>query len=289
MNPDLLASRGCGSHRVRYTAGSPGQCVADLRDSLHRVGSGGLTLEVASRKSIWIWMGGGHSGGYFNPGFYPRTGISMLPVAVASVLLFVSGVWWTASVLLARYWDRHFETPGRHAERLQEREKPRDRVSSFVGTVMIYVPSVVTIGLALDGFLDARVIFYARGWSWSLPEASALQLFGAILVFVALPLFTSTVYLIEKHADSKLPKERVLVQGGPYAYVRHPMHLAAFLLGIGWVLLAQNFAALVLLFLLEGVFIARKEEPKLVETYGDAYRVYQRRTGFFLPRWRRFA
>lgn len=213
----------------------------------------------------------------------------MLPVAVASVLLFVSGVWWTASVLLARFWERHFETPGRHAERLQERERPRDCVSSFVGSVMMGVPSVVTLGLALDGFLDARVIFYARGWSWSLPEAAALQLFGAILVFVALPLFTSSVYLIEKYAYSRLPKERVLVQGGPYAHIRHPMHLAALLLGIGWVLLAQNFAALVLLITLEGVIIARKEEVELVETYGDAYRVYQRRTGFFLPRWRKFA
>jgi protein-S-isoprenylcysteine O-methyltransferase Ste14 len=213
----------------------------------------------------------------------------MLPVDVASVLLFVSGVWWTASVLLARYWERHFETPGRRAERLQERKRPRDRVSSFVGAVMMSIPSVVTLGLALDGFLDARVIFYARGWSWSLPEAAALQLLGAILVFVALPLFTSSVYLIEKYAYSKLPKERVLVQGGPYAHIRHPMHLAAFLMGIGWVLLAQNFAALVLLFLLEGVIVAREEEPELVETYGDAYRAYQRRTGFFLPRWRKIS
>ena len=213
----------------------------------------------------------------------------MLPVAVASVLLFVSGVWWTASVLLARSWERHFETPGRHAERLQERERPRDRVSSFVGAVMMGIPSVVTLGLALDGLLDARVIFYASGWSWSLPEAAALQLVGVISVFTALPLFTSSTYLIEKHVYSRLPEERVLIQGGPYAHVRHPMHLAAFLLGIGWVLLAQNFAALVLLFLLEGVVVARKEEAELVETYGDAYRVYQRRTGFFLPRWRKSA
>ena len=213
----------------------------------------------------------------------------MLSVDVASVLLFVSGVWWTVSALLALFWERYFETPGRHAERLQERKRPRDRVSSFVGAVMMSIPSVVTLGLALDGFLDARVIFYARGWSWSLPEAAALQLFGAILVFVALPLLTSSVYLTEKYVYSKLPKERILIQGGPYAHIRHPMHLAAFLLGIGWVLLAQNFAALVLLFLLEGVVVARKEEPKLVEIYGDAYRVYQRRTGFFLPRWRKFS
>jgi protein-S-isoprenylcysteine O-methyltransferase Ste14 len=213
----------------------------------------------------------------------------MLPIAVASVLLFVSGIWWTATALLASYWERSLETRSRNAERLKEREEPGDRVSSIVGGVMISIPSVVTLGLALDGFLDSRIIFYARGWSWSLPGATALQLIGAISVFIALPLFTSSVYLIEKHVYSRLPKDRVLVQGGPYAHIRHPMHLAALLLGIGWVLLAQNFVALVLLFLLEGVIVARKEEVELVETYGDVYRAYQRRTGFFLPRWRKSA
>lgn len=209
----------------------------------------------------------------------------MLAVAVASVLLLVSGVWWTASILLALYWDRRFETPGRNSQRLQERKKGRDRVPSVVGAIMFSIPSVVTIGLALDGLAEARVIFYAPGWSWFLPEAEALQLLGAVFVFVALPVLTSTTYVIEKHVYSRLPSERVLIERGPYAHIRHPMHLAAFLLGIGWVLLAQNFAALVLLFLLEGVVIARKEEAELIETYGDAYRAYQRRTGFFLPRW----
>lgn len=210
----------------------------------------------------------------------------MLPVTVASVLLFVSGVWWTASILLSLVWERRFETPGRRAERIGERAGPRDR-ASIVGAVMFSIPTVVTLGLALDGLSAARVIFYASGWSWFLPEAAAFQLFGAILMFVALPLFMWTTYLIEKHVYSRLPSERVLIQQGPYAHIRHPMHLAAFLLGVGWVLLAQNFVALILLFLLDGIVRARKEETELVETYGDAYRAYQRRTGFFLPRWRK--
>jgi protein-S-isoprenylcysteine O-methyltransferase Ste14 len=212
----------------------------------------------------------------------------MLPMAVASVLLFVSGVWWTVSILLSLFWERHFETPGRHAERIREREGPRDR-ASVVGAVMFSIPTIVILGLALDGLSGARVIFYASGWSWVIPEAAMLQALGAILVFVALPLFTSTAYLIERHVYSRLPTERGLIQRGPYALIRHPMHLVAFLLGIGWVLLAQNFVALLVLFLLEGVIFARKEEAELVETYGDAYRAYQRRTGFFFPRWRKAA
>ncbi len=210
----------------------------------------------------------------------------MLPVAVASLLLCVSGMWWTASILLSVFWEHHFETPGRQAERTREREGAQDR-SSIVGAIIFSIPTVATFGLGLDGLSGASVIFYASGWSWFLPEAAAFQVLGAVLVFVALPLFTWTVYLIERYVYSRLPSERVLIQRGPYALIRHPMHLAAFLLAIGWNLLAQNIVALVLLFMLEGVLIARKEEAELVETYGDAYRAYQRRTGFFFPRWRK--
>lgn len=212
----------------------------------------------------------------------------MLPLAVAAVLLFVSGVWWTASILLSHVWERRFETAGRRAERAREREGPRDR-SSVVGVIMLGLPTVVTLGLALDGLSGAKVVFYASGWSWFLPEGAALQLVGAILVFLALPLMTWTTYLIEKHVYSRLSSERTLIQHGPYARIRHPMHLAAFLLGVGWVLLALNVVALALLFLLEGVVFAKKEEAELVETYGDAYRAYRRRAGFFLPRWRKAA
>ena len=189
-------------------------------------------------------------------------------------------------ILLSVVWERRFETPGRHAERILERARPTDR-ASVVGAIMFSIPTIVTLGLALDGLSAARVIFYASGWSWFLPEAAAFQLLGAILVFFSLPLFTWTTYLIEKHVFSRLPSERVLIRQGPYARSRHPMHLAAILLGVGWVLLAQNFVALVLLFLLQGVVIAKKEEAELVETYGDAYKAYQRRTGFFLPRRRK--
>ncbi len=212
----------------------------------------------------------------------------MLPLAVASLLLFVSGVWWTASILLSLFWERRFETPDHQAERTRQREGAQDR-ASVVGAVMFIIPTVVTLGLALDGISETRVIFYASGWSWFLPEAAAFQVLGAVLVFVGLPLMTSTVYLIERHVYSRLPTERVLIQRGPYAFIRHPMHLAASLLAIGWVLLAQNFVALVLLFLLDGIIVARKEEAELIEVYGDAYRAYRRRTGFFFPRWRKAA
>ena len=213
----------------------------------------------------------------------------MLPIGVAAGLLLVSGIWYTVLAVLSTYWERNFETPGRNVERVQERRTSRDRVSAVVGPVMLSVPSVVTLGLAIDGLAETRVVFYAHGWSWSLPQAGALQLLGAILVFIALPLFTSSVYLIEKYVYSRLPGERGLIDRGPYAYIRHPMHLGALLLGIGWILLSLNFVSLVLLFLLQGVQVARAEEPELVETYGEAYKSYQRRTGFFLPRLRRTA
>ena len=103
-------------------------------------------------------------------------------------------------------------------------------------------------------------------------------------MFTGLSQFTCTVYVIQRYVYATIQSERVLIQRGPYARIRHPMHSAAFLLAIGWVLLAQNFLALVLPFMLQGIIVARKEEMELIEAYGNEYTNYVRRTGFFFPR-----
>lgn len=210
----------------------------------------------------------------------------MLPITVAAALLLASGAWWTALILVSAYWERRYETPGRREERLGEKRGRQDGPSPVVGAIMLFVPSAVTLGLALDGLSGSKVIFYAPGWSWVLPASEALQALGTILVFIAAPLFTWTVYVIQRYVYARQPSERTLIQRGPYASIRHPMHLGVFLLAIGWILLAQNFVALVFLVFLQGIMVAKREEAELIEAYGEAYRDYQKRTGFFFPRLR---
>lgn len=80
------------------------------------------------------------------------------------------------------------------------------------------------------------------------------------------------------------------VTAGPYAWVRHPLYLSNFLLGLGIVLVAgwwPMVAAYVLVFLPLHILIARSEEIHLVRLYGATYEAYRRAVPAVLP-WRRF-
>lgn len=79
-----------------------------------------------------------------------------------------------------------------------------------------------------------------------------------------------------------------LVTRGPYRWVRHPLYVMGLISYLGFALLAENwFIALlsVLVFLILSIRTP-KEEAKLVEKFGDDYRVYMQRTGRFVPRFR---
>jgi protein-S-isoprenylcysteine O-methyltransferase Ste14 len=76
------------------------------------------------------------------------------------------------------------------------------------------------------------------------------------------------------------------VMGGLYAYIRHPQYLGLAVLGFGTMLIWPRFLMLVcyvtMLFLY--VLLARWEEERCLDKYGESYRSYQARTGMFLPR-----
>lgn len=78
------------------------------------------------------------------------------------------------------------------------------------------------------------------------------------------------------------------ITAGPYAWVRHPLYLANFLLGLGVVLIAGWWPMVigyVLLFLLIHALIARAEEMHLTKLYGEQYEAYHRTVPAILP-WR---
>ncbi len=76
------------------------------------------------------------------------------------------------------------------------------------------------------------------------------------------------------------------VTGGIYAYIRHPQYLGLAILGFGTMLIWPRFLVLVsyvsMLFLY--ILLARWEEERCLEKYGESYHSYQTRTGMFLPR-----
>ena len=77
----------------------------------------------------------------------------------------------------------------------------------------------------------------------------------------------------------------VLVTHGPYRWVRHPLYSVGFLFAVALtVITALWWLAGMILPLFVLLVRTTKEEAKLIETFGDEYRDYMKRTGRFLPR-----
>ena len=78
------------------------------------------------------------------------------------------------------------------------------------------------------------------------------------------------------------------ITAGPYAWVRHPLYLSNFLLGLGIVLVAgwpPMMAVYAAVFLPLHFVIARSEEAHLIALYGREYEDYRRAVPAILP-WR---
>src|SRR2546422_1167388 len=210
----------------------------------------------------------------------------LLPRIVASLLLLLAGVWWGLAVLAWIGWEKRFASAGLRKAREGTPKKKRDWASTIVDVIQFGLPTVLAVGLAIDG-LASGIVFYGYPWSFYTPFAAVIQLLGAILLFLGLPLFTAGAYLTGKYVYSKLPEERPLLQRGPYRCIRHPIYLSFLLTSVGFLLLAENIVMVPLLFALTALKYPKPEEEELIQLYGDAYREYRNRTGRFFPRLRR--
>ena len=78
----------------------------------------------------------------------------------------------------------------------------------------------------------------------------------------------------------------MLVTGGPYRWVRHPLYTMSMIACLGFALLAESWFIALMAVVSFSVLAVRvpREEAKLVEKFGDAYRDYIKTTGRFLPR-----
>ncbi|HAK60139.1 MAG TPA: hypothetical protein DCO77_07115 [Nitrospiraceae bacterium] len=76
------------------------------------------------------------------------------------------------------------------------------------------------------------------------------------------------------------------VAGGLYAAIRHPQYLALAIVGLGTLLHWPRFFVLIMFvtMLYLYYFLARWEEERMVEKYGEPYLSYQAQTGMFFPR-----
>lgn len=187
-----------------------------------------------------------------------------------SHLAFAAGT--VAYMVIRAMFQRH----GASGAKAHSRADARDRLLIVtVGLSQIGLPAV----LMLTPWLDAA--HYAR------PEALAWV--GALVMAGALWLFWRS------HADLgaswsvtlELNANHRLVTQGVYRHIRHPMYASFFAMAIGQALLLNNWIAGSAALLAVGLlYIVRtpREERMMLESFGDEYRTYMRRTGGILPR-----
>jgi protein-S-isoprenylcysteine O-methyltransferase Ste14 len=78
-----------------------------------------------------------------------------------------------------------------------------------------------------------------------------------------------------------------LVTSGLYAYIRHPLYLASFLIGLGLCLIMGDgvvLAVYLLLFVAMHAWVIHGEEQWMAAHWGEEYRRYSARVPRFLPR-----
>jgi hypothetical protein len=115
---------------------------------------------------------------------------------------------------------------------------------------------------------------------WAQPTARGLGWAGAL---AALGL------LLRAWAAGTIRKDEVLATTGPYAFVRHPLYLGSFLIGLGLALAGGHWLwplAVVAYFGLGYARALREEAERLTELFGHAYVEYAARVPAFLPRLR---
>ena len=107
------------------------------------------------------------------------------------------------------------------------------------------------------------------------------MLLGYVLVFIGIGLFArGWRELYRAHQQKRLATD------GSYGLVRHPQYTGLFigLFGEGIVHWPTLFSVgLFPVIVLAYALLARREERRMVEQFGEEYRVYQRRVPMFLP------
>ncbi len=153
---------------------------------------------------------------------------------------------------------------------------------------------LVGLGVLALVYLVGLIVFLIEpawmGWS-ALPLPSVLRWLGVGIGICAGSLLRWSFRSLGPNlTDTVVTRnEAYLVTEGPYRWVRHPFYVAFALALIAITLITGNAMLAVTGLAIFRVLVARTsiEERKLIERFGREYEDYMRRTGRFVPRWRR--
>lgn len=174
---------------------------------------------------------------------------------------------------------------------VQKRRKVSWRVIPLVGLLFVVGIPLMTfwVGKWLDGILGMPLF----------PPIPFNLIIGPAIILCGGLISWGTIYQLYRRGQGlpwgdvdEAAQSTQLVTTGLYRYTRNPMILGFLILlsGIGW--LVQSIMAILVIplsvFVVLWVWLKKREEPRLEQRFGEAYRVYKQTTPLIIPRpWRR--
>jgi protein-S-isoprenylcysteine O-methyltransferase Ste14 len=144
------------------------------------------------------------------------------------------------------------------------------------------------LGMAMMAGLIAFIASPASmAWS-AVPLPAWLRWTGAAIGILAGLLLAWTFHSLGKNlTDTVVTREQhTLITTGPYRWIRHPLYTSVALATVANGVVAANWFISITGSLAFALLVirCRTEEENLIARFGDAYRIYARETGRFLPR-----
>jgi len=114
--------------------------------------------------------------------------------------------------------------------------------------------------------------------------------------FIGIAIFALALWLLwRSHGDlginwrvtTELREKHILITGGVFKHIRHPIYSAHWLWGIAQALLIHNWiAGLASLIVMLPMYLlrVRREEKMMLEQFGEEYAIYMSQTGRIIPR-----
>jgi protein-S-isoprenylcysteine O-methyltransferase Ste14 len=184
-------------------------------------------------------------------------------------------------------------TGARIVARLLARDNARGRDTGAVIDDRVNIGERLVMAAYLAGGLVLPLLAlgaWLPRYRYSLPPWASWT--GLVILSAALYLHVRAIADLGRSysATVRVRERQPLVQGGVYAWVRHPIYVSLWLVAVAQPLLVHHFVfgfAGLVGFALLFLYRLPREEGMMLDVYGDEYREYMRRVGGLVPRFRR--
>lgn len=147
-----------------------------------------------------------------------------------------------------------------------------------------------SLWLIIPGFL---FVFYASPIEYiyalnRLPRSTGMQIAALVLLFMSITLFSwARITLGDFYSGrARVTDDHVLIQRGPYRFIRHPAYAAYLIMGVGITIGYSSWfglAATLFIMLPALVYRIHVEEELLFAGFGDDFLQYSQKTRRLIP------